>query len=490
MKALLAAALAAGSAVVIGGQDLPRRDARFQNLAVQAASTPPEFEADALLRISSASSVDDRWRKDLLELAFMRAYGAQESYRRIAFGVSPDSRQGAMAAALDSRLTQVSLQTRATQLMALVDPQRARELFQWIPAGIERTPCEDELVPAIGEYYTTLSQLARTAFGAGERGDAVRFLEYYLWRAHLPSEMPGVALAIQRFRATAEEAPYLQLVLRFIFEGATRDPRGFSVAGIDLVEKVGDLDEAHQEIGVTGTFLVRALRAYLRDQLTGPRCGDSASEPVAAETFNARIRRTRAVQDGVPPLDGADVRPSRVLSSGRVDMLWQSGEARRLQMELGALRGSGRNPIPEAQRRQDRWRQQADQFVADVDRWSGARENAAVDHFYEKSLLFTGVLNLMPPGASRTRAIRAFIDFLRHTDMDRVRRPLWFLFTNQLLQLAHGSDRYAVLDAMEMSGQPTLSLYARLERLLPEQTRPRPGPVGPRLGFAEQGGHP
>jgi hypothetical protein len=73
----------------------------------------------------------------------------------------------------------------------------------------------------------------------------------------------------------------------------------------------------------------------------------------------------------------------------------------------------------------------------------------------------------MPATTVRARALREFIDFLRLSDDTRERRPLWFAFMNRLLELARGADRNEILDAFEASHHPVLSLYARLERVVP-----------------------
>jgi len=496
MRKLLAVACAAGSAVVLAGQapatgnDPPPRDRLLQTLALDAAGIPAEFEADALLRIARASAVDNAWRRELIDDAFMRAYAAQEPYRRSAYGVPPNSRQGAMQAGFDSHLTQVSLQVRAVQMMALVDGAHARELFQWIAPGVEATPCDDLLVPALAEYYTTLGTLARTTFSEADHAEALRFLEYYLWRAHLPSEMPSVAQAIQRFKPTIREAPYLEGLVRFIFEAGVKDPRGFSVANLDLVTRVAELEDADRSMGLTIPYLPQTLHDYLRAHMTGARCADSTTEPVAASAFNARIRRTEADKDGVPPLDGADLRPSRLLGGATIDFYRQTSESSRLQSEFMRLRGTERQPVSMRVRQQQPWREQAERFIVDLDRWNGVREPTVRDYFYQKAVLFTEAIDLIPPGGVRTHAIRSFIDFLRHADIERSRRALWFVFTNRLLGYATDADRTFVLDAMEASGQPILSLYARLERVLPQQTRTRPRTDRGRLPLAEERGHP
>ena len=76
---------------------------------------------------------------------------------------------------------------------------RARDLFEWIDLNLAPGACADPLVPAVDDYYSTLGLIARTTY-AHNRADAMNFLELYAWRAHLPSEMPPIARAIQRFR--------------------------------------------------------------------------------------------------------------------------------------------------------------------------------------------------------------------------------------------------------------------------------------------------
>ena len=80
----LVAVLAAvgSSAQTAGVEDLIRR----------ARLAPAEFEADALIRISQLRQIDGPWRRDLLNDAFVRAYAAQESFRRTGLGIPPAGR--------------------------------------------------------------------------------------------------------------------------------------------------------------------------------------------------------------------------------------------------------------------------------------------------------------------------------------------------------------------------------------------------------------
>ena len=145
--------IASTAGVHAGGQPPSRRDPVIETLARDAAGVAPEFAADALIRIASSPRiVDPAWRRELLDEAYMRAYGAQEQYRRSSTqAIPPDSRQGAQNLGYTTSLTRVSLQVRAAQLMALTDPPRARELFAWIDLNLAPGVCDDPLVPAVDE---------------------------------------------------------------------------------------------------------------------------------------------------------------------------------------------------------------------------------------------------------------------------------------------------------------------------------------------------
>lgn len=454
-------------AALHGQERQPRRDQTIEGVQSEAGSVPPEFEADLLIRLSQLPKVDKSWRAELLDAAYMRAYSAPEQYRRTTNQQIPaDSRQGAQLFANVTALTRVTLQVRAVNLMTYVDPSHARDLFEWIDLNLAPGVCADPLAPAVDDYYSTLGLIARTAYSRN-RGDGLNFLELYLWRAHLPSEMPAVARTIQRFRNGPIEAAYFEGLLRLILQGGSIDASGFSSAALDIISRIADLQIADAAIGVPGSTAMEALRTYLIAQLRAPRCADNVTATVTPSTFGAALRRTRS--DDVKPIDADAARPLSILRAAQFDMLWGSGDAARLRAAAASLRGPGTSVLPLRVRQTPEWRAQADRLLTDVEQWSGLSEALERDYFYEKSALFTWLLELIPPGPLHTRAVRAFVEFLRRMENDVSRRTLWFAFVNRLLELAHGGSRAEVLSAMEESHQPVLSLYARLERLAPER---------------------
>jgi len=447
-----------------------RLEGALRALASDAETLPPELAADALIRIAGSARVTEpAWKSGLLTQAFFKAYGAHDAYRRSTpQSIPQDTRQGAALLASAMSLNRVSLQVRAAQLMAFVAPSRARELFEWIDLDLAAASCDDPLVPAVDEYYSALSLLARSTFG-GNRVEALRFLELYLWRARLPSEMPAVARAVLRFEPTESEIAYLEGLLGVILETGAKDPRGFSASALDIVSRSADFVGAEQKFGLRGIYLMDSVRDYLIKQMKGARCTDSQSESMAPSAFNAVLGRVGLLYD-VRRID-QQVAPDRLLGTARIDPFWQTGDARALYTQMVQLHGPGKDPLPLRVRETTEWRNEAERVLAEVDQWTGAREAGPRDVLAQKSMLYSGLLDLIPPSPLRTKAIRAFVDYLRRADRDRELESLWFAFVNRLLELSRGNDHKDILAAFDDAHHPALSVYAQLERLVPVGAR-------------------
>jgi hypothetical protein len=442
------------------------RDPALETVAASAAGLPPEFAADALIRIAASPRVTDReWKRELLTEAFFRAYSAREPYRRSTpQAVAPDTKDGARLFAYATALNRVSLQSRAAQMMALVDGPAARELFEWIDLDPAPAVCDDLLVPAVDEYYSALSLVARTTFA--DRTEALRFLELFLWRAQLPSEFPAVARALVRFQPHGGEAAYLESVFGFILETGAHDARGFSASAIDIVSRSADLAIAFEKLGVNPYFMMDTLRAYVITQVKGPRCTDSMSESMTPAAFNTALART-GMDLYIRPIDGDGLIPSRMLGTAAFEPYWQTAQSRRLRQAAIDLRGTGAAPVPLKVRQTEEWQNQAAGLLVDVEQWTGNGERSDRDYLYQKASLYVALLDLIPPSKLRTHTIDSFVEYLRHQDDDRNDEPLWFGFVNRLLELSRGDDRPQILRAFEDAHHPTLWVYAQLEKLVP-----------------------
>jgi hypothetical protein len=438
-------------------------------LANDASAVPAEFAADLFIRIASSPSLDDRTRKrELLENAFMRAYGAQESFKRAAPAAPIDSQAGGVARAYATGLDTLTLQLRAVAGLASVDAARARELFDAVSFYQPPATCDSPLVPVADEYYGTLATIARRTFANTAEGHAaaLRFFEIYLWRAHLPSDIPAVVRAVRAMRLSRVEAGYFEDTLNAIVDHVDTDARGFATYGLDIVPKMTELADADRIAGVLGESLMRAERKLLVAQMSAARCSDSAAETPIAESFNTIVRRRDIALDLVAPLTNADVRPVKVLAAALPQWYWQTEGARRLVFALLALRDSAAGPRSVLIKRREEWQAAALQYLTDLELWNGAGEPIERDYFDQKSLLYDVYLNTLLPGALRTRTAQSFADFIARSDTGRLPRALWFANVTRLLE--HGD---IATSAMEQSGHYLLTLYARAERLLDNNRR-------------------
>jgi hypothetical protein len=446
----------------------PRRRPALQDLVLEAEGAEPEFAADVLIRASAAAgATDPAWERDLLDEAFLRAYAARQAYRRTAAPLPLDTRQQAEALAADTGLDTASLQLRVVRLMRRLDPAHARDLFDWIAVPLAASTCENPLVPAIDDYYATLGALARETFPATAlgRADALQFLELYLWRARFPTELTGVANTLERLPRTREEAAFFEAMFRALLVTVESDARGFSTSGLNVVARVTALQRDDVRLGISGSNLTDALRHLLVNQLKSARCRDSSAEESIVDAFNTTVMRTGAVYDGVAPISGADIRPAKVLGALRIDRLWQSDEARRLHEAALDLRGRGQQPIALRLRLTPEWLQRAEAHLTNVNQWAGIGEPAARDYFFEKGVLYIGLLDLVPRGAVRGGVLRSFAEFLRHSDAEN-RPQLWFAVASRLIELTRSEDSPQLIPILERSGHPTLSLYAHAARVL------------------------
>ena len=461
--------LAAGLCFVAVVAAAPRRDADVDELAHRARLLPTEFAADVLLRLAVSPRVlDSDCKRELIEDAWNHTYAVQEPYKRMALSPPADTRAAALTRAYDTGLDRVSLQARAARAMAPLSASRAREIFEWIDFDLKPSTCEDPLVPVLDDYYETLAILVRSTFGTSdaERAEALFYFQLYMWKAAHPSEMASLVKALQRYKPTPEDAQYPESVLGWVFDHGETAPREFSIVSADFVSKIGQIDDSDRQIGVIGGPLLRGVRRYLVAQVSGPRCSDSQTESRAVAAFN-RIadRRTLNVTD-LRQISASEERPSRMLTPVKHEFLWQTGESRRLRDEGGALFGDRRGPTPEAVKRARPWQDRAEAFLIDLEHWIGTREPSERDYLYEKGILLTGLTEIIPEGPLLARAVRTSVTFLR-TSAGRLPPAMWFTHVSRMIDLARGRTRPLVLDALDSSGEPVLTTYARLERLQP-----------------------
>src|SRR5581483_10248352 len=100
-------------------------------LAERAASLPPEFAADGLLRIAGSPKVaDPAWKRELIESAFHLAAAAQPPFARRNWS---GARANLFDKAYSQGLDALTLQSRAVSALLALDPRQARAMLAEFP---------------------------------------------------------------------------------------------------------------------------------------------------------------------------------------------------------------------------------------------------------------------------------------------------------------------------------------------------------------------
>ena len=186
----------------------------YRSLVDLAQATPPEFSADALLRVAESGKIQDGDAvRDLVEQAFRTAAAAMFRVRmRSLPGTTTDTRSGVLGQASDLKLDALSLQTRAVRDMLAIDKTKARDLFRDIqPPLLVPLACDDPMVYDVGDFYQTLGQILNTAFSDKERAKEqhVNFLLDYIGQVSSPAQLAPLARMIENVNVAPAQSELL-----------------------------------------------------------------------------------------------------------------------------------------------------------------------------------------------------------------------------------------------------------------------------------------
>lgn len=405
-----------------------------------ALTTPPEFGADALLRLVESRRVADPDTKiALLQQAFELAGNAHFRVRMKGLaGSVADTRSGSSAKAYDLKLDALSLQARAINAMLPLNASKAREMFSSTAfSALAPLTCEDTQVYDPLPFYQALSAVASGGFTAKERakGDHVAFLLTYVAQLRSAAQLAPMADALKSAGLSPDEREALEARFKGQMEAISGDDRSFSAS-------VSELSAA----------LTPAMRPsfdkYVDKNLGAKRCEENVN-------LTARFGGTQ----------GAKTEPS-----GKSPTYWQSEAAQRLLAGAGKLRfgPAGGRPLSDAERSQPAWQAQLADYEKELADWTASSEQSEADYYHQKSIIYEALVELIPPGPDRDKALESFLGFINSFNLQRQNPVEWFVPARSMLERVRNTSNgepAKVLSAFEASGNPVLSLYAALERL-------------------------
>lgn len=410
----------------------------YQSIVELSHAVPPEFAADALLRLVESGKIADRSiKRDLLDQAFRLAGSARFPVRmRGVPGSVLDTRSGNLSKAYDLQFDALSLESRAVRDMLPLDAAKARELFQDIVRpSLATLTCDDALVYEVGEFYQTLVAVANTTFTPKDREkeEHVTFLLDYFGQATSPAQLAPLIRVIKTANVTAAQREILWNRFNGLLEAIQPDDRAFSFSLAELSQQASPEMQASFE-------RYRQKSAGCRDDVKGPVLVNGDPEPPKAGT------------------------------TPKIEHYWQSPEAQRLLQSVNRLRFSpeGR-PFSDSDRSSREWQQQLTDVLSQLAGWSPSSEKSEADFYHQKCIVFEALIELIPPGAQRDKTLQAYVDFISNSSLQQQSPVEWFLHAHSMLDRVRATNTgepAKLLDAFQSSGNPVLALYSALEKTL------------------------
>jgi hypothetical protein len=458
------------------------------DLANRAHSVPAEFAADALLRIAASSPAANlAWKRELIEDAFRIAVGAQQPYARRAWLTSHGGlAEKAFAQGLDA----CTLQCRAVEAMLALDPRKAREMFEQIPSpAIPRLSCEDALVYDVSAFYATLGDVAQQGFSPKEVAlqEPLHLLERYVPALTSPVQAGPIATMLTGAPVPPAQLEGLIDAFASSLKQLSGDGRAFSatISGQSDAAAIEALASAGGRHRINSLPVLDAWRSYLVRHLGGSVCGDVSgvgasglsvainaagstdaaySGPVGAVRYFNENMRTGALA----AISDQEVQPANLDSVARVIGPCESVECRQFNSQFGGLvLGASGMAYTEEEKAGPEWAGKLKEFMEAVNGWKSADDPA--EYFLWKGHFYSNLFHVLPNGANRDIVLSAFLSWLEQNDYQRDHRVEWFYSVNALIISAF-ADPLAMKTTMRelrSSGDPVISFYAELERVLP-----------------------
>jgi hypothetical protein len=403
-----------------------------------AQAAPPEFAAQALLRVADSQRAGTREKQiELIEQAFRQASAARWPVKLHGLaGTLVDTRTGSLDRASALELDKLSLQSAAVSAMVARDPAKAREMLSQI--ALPEFPalnCDDSLVPDPTVFYTAVAQVANASFSPEERrkGEHVSLLLSYLSKATSPMQLPGLAIAMKEITATAPEREILLTKFNGVLENIAGDERSFWASTPTLRRLIAPEMEA--------SFAKYAAKHPPKDACDG----------------------------GIPMAEvlvGSEA--PKVAGGTTVVHYWESDAAKRVLEGAKVLRQRDNGAMrPDAERLTPEWQALLADFRKQLDAWSASSEKSEADYFHQKSIVFQALVELVPAGPQRDKTLQEFIDFVSNSNLQQTSPAEWFAEVKTMLErvrTTNGGEPGKVLDAFERSANPMLGLYAAEER--------------------------
>jgi hypothetical protein len=456
----------------------------IEALIGQARSAPPEFSADALIRLAGVSGLAKDRRMALLEEAFHNAAGAQQPYKRRFAAIQTGGPSRFYNQVYSQDLDGLSLRLRAVDAMLPLDARKARELFEQIaPPDLPRLSCDDFLTYDVSRLYDVLARVAAQGFNSEEiaRRAPMRLLGRYV-AISSPAQVGPAARLLTSAGLSDRDFKELTLTYAAALRGLFGDDRSFtssSAAGPQIQALAKECDK--REIG--GSIVIEAYRAYLVNHLSGARCADS-QDGGRGQTFGLTTGSIANAPAGaalnffndtlasppVQPISAGESTPSK--QEGSVAP-WRLCENTGCKEIVSRYRNVIMNPsgIPytTAEKSAREWKNRLDELLDAMASWKEDSGTKPADFFREKAEIYSDLFGVVSDNYGRERVARADLAFLSQSRY-RAESPIeWFLPVSLLIgRVRMDAQALAgVMDEIQRNHDALIGLFMELEKVAP-----------------------
>ena len=408
-----------------------RLPAELEQVFGLAMAAPPEFAADALLRI--AGRTEDRdLRRDLIDLAFHAAAGAHNPFALETLpGAEADTVSQSVAAASRLGLDKLTLQTRAVRDLLPIDQERARQLFGELQKpAIPVAGCETALLPNVTPYYETLGDIIKSGFSKEliAKSEHVSYLVSALSRVSSVRELASAArlVAALDWPKNTFEIAFGAFTSRL--SAMPTDSRTFMASANGIDEAIAQLTARARKMGVNTQGLVGAYRGFLVMEFKAARCADSIM-PTGRMVDGEQRREIFAedIRGDVAPLSFEEKTVESSDGYVAVERFWQSEPAQKVFQEATKLRqGPNGTNYTEAERRSREWTRQFSDVLNAVAGWKVSDESSEALYFHQKATVYEALLELTPSGDSMDRLTASFLGFMKGSNLQQTHPVEWF----------------------------------------------------------------
>jgi hypothetical protein len=421
--------------------EAPKLPEPYQSIVDLSRAAPPEFGADALLRVVESGKIANKdSKRDLVEQAFRLGAMAKFQVRmRGVAGTMVDTRSGYLSKAYDLKMDALSLQSRAVRDMLPLDPAKARELFQEIvrPA-LPQLTCDDPLFYDVSDFYQALGAVVESGFTAQERKkeEHLNFLLDYMGQVSSPAQLTPMARVIKSVGVSAQQRDILWNKFYGLLESMRPDGRSFAAA----------LDD------IKGEVVPGAEASFEKFKQSSAGCPDDARPGVTLDLSQG------PVHTGKTPT---------------VERYWESAAAKQLLEGAQKLRFTADGKlITDSARATQEWQDKLADYLSQVADWSSSQEKSEADYYHEKCVVYEALVELIPPGPERDKILEAYLEFVGNSNLQRESPLDWFMHAQSMLERVRNSSNGEpgkLLSAFERSGNTVLVLYAAEQKVFGAQ---------------------